>query len=139
MKGYKKILIAVNSSREVLLQGLKLAQDEGCWITVIKVVPPYEGDINLIGIRNIKDVLNGGGEKTILEIKDFAKANGGFVKARLEEGKIHKKIVEVAEEEECDLIIMGKSRQKGLKKFLGGNILGKVLSTSPCPVLVVDS
>ena len=139
MKGYKKILIAVNGSKEILLKGFKLASDEGCWVTVIKVVPPYEGDINLVGIKNIKEVLNGDGEKAISEIKNFAKINGGFIKARLEEGKIHEKIVEVAEDERCDLIIMGKSKQKGIQKFLGGNVLYKVLTSAPCPVLVVDT
>ncbi|MBI4690885.1 MAG: hypothetical protein HY754_11580, partial [Nitrospirae bacterium] len=57
MKGYRKILIAVNGSKEVLRQGLKLAYDEECWVTVIKVIPPYEGDLNLTGIKNIGDVL----------------------------------------------------------------------------------
>lgn len=43
MKGYRKILIAVNGSKDVLLKGLKLAGDEKCWVTVVKVLPPYEG------------------------------------------------------------------------------------------------
>jgi hypothetical protein len=42
MKGYRKVLIAVNGSLDVLKQGIKLAQDEKTWVTVLKVVPPYE-------------------------------------------------------------------------------------------------
>ena len=137
MKGYRKILIAVNGSKDVLVQGLKLAQDEKCWVTVIKVIPPYEGDLELVGIKNIEDVLNSGGQKAITEMKDVANAERVFIKTRLEEGDIPKKIVEVAEEERCDLIIMGANKWKGIKKFLNGYILQKVIDQAPCPVMVV--
>ena len=39
MKGYRKVLIALNGHKEVLEQGIKLAQDEKTWITVVKVRP----------------------------------------------------------------------------------------------------
>jgi len=44
MKGYRKVLIAVNGSMTVLEEGLKIARDEGCWVTVMKVIPPNEGN-----------------------------------------------------------------------------------------------
>lgn len=139
MKGFKKILIAVNGSKDLLKQGLKLAGDEGCWVTVVKVIPPYEGDLNLVGIKNIQQVLNGEGEHAIKEINELAKTEGYLVKARLEEGKIHEKIVEVAEDERCDIIIMGRKPKKGLMKYIGGRVLKKVTELAPCPVLVVDA
>ncbi len=137
MKGYRKVLIAVNGSQDVLMSGLKLARDEKCWVTVVKVVPPYEGDLDLVGIKNIENVLGGDGQRIIAEIRDTAKAEGALIKARLEEGNVHEKIVEVAEEEQCDLIIMGAHRQNRLKRLLGCNIVEKVISNAPCPVLVV--
>ncbi|MFN3406557.1 MAG: hypothetical protein ACK40E_02365, partial [Caldimicrobium sp.] len=76
MKGYRKILIAVNGSLDVLKTGLKVAQDEGCWVTALKVIPPYEGDLNLTGIKNIEDVLFSGADFTIREIKDIARSEG---------------------------------------------------------------
>jgi hypothetical protein len=72
MKGYRKVLIAVNGSKEVLRQGIKLAQDEKTWITVVKVVQPYEGDLNLTGIKNLNDVLDDGGAKAISDINRIA-------------------------------------------------------------------
>lgn len=139
MKGFKKILIAVNGSKDLLKQGLKLAGDEGCWVTVVKVIPPYEGDLNLVGIKNIRQVLNGEGEHAIEKINELAKTEGYLVKARLEEGKIHEKIVEVAEDERCDIIIMGRKPKKGVMKYIGGSVLKKVMELAPCPVLVVDA
>ncbi len=139
MKGYRKILIAVNSPGEVLRQGLKLAGDERCWVTVVKVVPPHDGDLDLTGIKNMDDVLDSGGERAVAGIKDIATKEGSLVKTRLERGEAHKKIVEVAEEERCDLIIMGSRRQSWLQRLLGGNVVEKVLSQAPCPVLVIGA
>lgn len=137
MKGYRKILIAVNGSMEVLKEGLRLAQDEGCWVTVVKVIPPYEGELNLTGIKNIEDVLMGGAERSIYEIGEIARAERTLIKTMIEEGDIGKKIVEVAEEENCDLIIVGSQKKKGIKRLFGDNVVKKVINNSPCPVLVV--
>ena len=140
MKGYRKVLIAVNGSRDVLTEGLKLAQDEKCWVTVVKVVPPNEGDMNLVGIKNIDTVLDNGASNSLAEIKNTAKAEGALVKTRLEEGDVYTKIVEVAAEEHCDLIIMGAQKVKrGLKRLFGVNIVEKVIESAPCPVLVVGA
>ena len=139
MKGYRKILIAVNGSKDVLKEGLQLAHDERCWVTVVKVIPPYEGDLNLVGIKNIDALLNSEGTKAISEIKDIAKKEGALIKTRLEEGEVDKKIVEVAEDERCDLIIMGADKRSWIKKILGKNVVEKVINQAPCPVLVVGT
>ncbi len=139
MKGYRKILIAINGSREVLRKGLQLAGDERCWVTVVKVIPPYEGDLDLTAIKNIADVLDSGADREIAEIREVAASERALIKTRLEEGEVHEKIVEVAEDEDCDLIIMGRNRTNWLKKFFGKNVIEKVISTAPCPVLVVGT
>lgn len=137
MKGYKKVLIAVNGSLEVLKTGLKIAQDEGCWVTVLKVIPPYEGELHLTGIKNIEDVLLSGAGRAIAEIKDIARSEGAIIKARIETGDIGSKIIEVAEEENCDLIIVGVRKKKGLKRIFGDRIVERLINHSPRPVLVV--
>lgn len=139
MKGYRKILIAVNGSLDVLSHGLKLASDEKCWVTVVKVIPPYEGDLNLVGIKNIEDALNSRGQEAISAIKSTANSAGALIKTRLEEGPADRKIVEVAEEEECDLIIMGARKRHWLRKIVGDNVVEKVINHAPCPVLVVSA
>ena len=138
MKGYRKVLIALNGSKEVLRQGIKLAQDEKTWITVVKVVQPYEGDLNLTGIKNLHDVFDDGGAASLREIRKTAEAEGAMVKTRLEEGDVPQRIVEVAEEEQCDLIIMGSKKKKGiLSKLFGDHIVEKVIDRATCPVFVV--
>jgi nucleotide-binding universal stress UspA family protein len=139
MKGYRKILIAVNGSKNVLKNGLQLAYDEKCWVTVVKVIPPYEGDLHLTGIKNLEDALSSGVSGAVSEIKDIAKSEGALIKTRVEEGEVDKKIVEVAEEENCDVIIMGGNKTSWFKKLFGKNVIEKVISQAPCPVLVVGA
>ena len=139
MKNCRKVLIAVNGSMEVLTKGLHVAEEEQSQVTVVKVVPTYEGDLSLVGIKNIKDVLDGETEKAISTIKEVAKAEGATVKIRLEQGGIDEKIAEGAEEENSDLIIMGANRKSTLKDLLLGNLAGKVTSQTDRPVYLVKS
>ncbi len=138
MRGYRKVLIALNGSKEVLKQGIKLAQDEKTWVTVVKVVQPFEGDLNLTGIKNLGDVLDDGGARALAEVRQMAEAEGALIKTRLESGDVPDRIVEVAAEEKCDLIIMGSKKKKGiLSRLFGDHIVEKVIDRAPCPVFVV--
>jgi nucleotide-binding universal stress UspA family protein len=140
MKGYRKVLIAVNGSLDVLKQGIKLAQDEKTWVTVLKVVPPYEGDLNLTGIRSIGDVLDSGAGQAESGIRDIAEAAGALVKTRIEEGDVPGNIVDVAREERCDLIILGAKRRKAFfERLLGDHVAEKVIGAAPCPVLIMQA
>jgi len=57
MIGYRRVLIAVNGSEEALKQGVKHVKDEKNWITVVKVVEPYEGDLYPTDIKKAEQQL----------------------------------------------------------------------------------
>jgi nucleotide-binding universal stress UspA family protein len=137
MKGCRKILIAVNGSKEVLRQGIKLAEDERTWITVVKVIPENEGELNLTGVKNVGDMLDSYAEKERSEIDAIAAEERLLIRTRIEEGEPYRKIVEVAEEERCDVIIMGAKKRSWMRRLFGDNTVEKVISQAPCPVLVV--
>ena len=141
MKGCRKLLIAVNGSLDVLRQGIQLADHEKTWITVLKVIPPFEGDLNLTGVKNIGDVLDGGGRLVAAEVGRMAEAERTPIKTRIEEGEVHRKIVEVAKEERCDLIVLGAKKKKGglLGRLFGDRVIEKVIDQAPCPVFVVEA
>ena len=140
MRGYRKVLVAVNGSLDVLKKGIDLAKDEKTWVTVLKVIPPYDGDLNLTGIKNIGDVLDSGAQKAFQSIASAAEAEGALIKTRLEEGDVPQTIVDVAAEERCDLIILGAKKKKGLlERFFGDHVIEKVISSAPCPVFVVGA
>jgi nucleotide-binding universal stress UspA family protein len=139
MKGHQKVLVALNERREVLEYGIGLAGNEKAHITVVKVFPPWDGDLDLTGIKNLDDVLDNGGAKAVSEIHNTAKAHGASIETRLERGDVPQRILEVAEEEGCDLIIMGSKKKKGiLSRIFGDHIVEKVAGRAPCPVHVVD-
>jgi len=139
VKGYRKILIAANGSNEALSEGLKLARDERCWVTVVKVIPENEGDLDLTGIRNIEDAINGGAQREISAVREMAAKEKMLVKTRLEEGRVSEKIVEVAEDENCDLIVMGSGRKSWFSRIFSEKIVEKVIEMAHCPVLVVGA
>ena len=139
MKGYRKVLIAVKDSRDLLRQGLRVAEDEKCWVTVVKVIPPHDGSLNLTAVKNIEDLLDNGARKATAEINEIAETEKVLVKTRIEEGEVHEKILEVAEDEDCDLIIMGQNKTNWIKRLFGRNIVEKIINQAPCPVLVVGT
>ncbi len=140
MRGYRKVLVAVNGSLDVLKKGIDLAKDEKTWVTVLKVIPPYDGDLNLTGIKSLGDVLDSGASKALAGIAAAAEEEGALIKTRLEEGDVPQTIVDVAQEERCDLIILGAKRKKGLlERFFGDHVIEKVIDRAHCPVFVVGA
>ncbi|HMK57121.1 MAG TPA: universal stress protein [Dissulfurispiraceae bacterium] len=137
MKGFRKVLIALNGNRKVLDAGIQMAQDEKTWAIVIKVIPPFEGDLNLTGIKNIEDVLDSGVGSAVSQVAADAKAKGALIKTTVRQGNVPDAIVEVADEERCDLIIMGAPKKNRLRRFFGDHAVEKVIDMAPCPVYVV--
>ena len=60
-----------------------------------------------------------------------------FGKVLIEPGSPAKKIVEIAEKEKADLIVLGKTGLSGLERIVLGSVANGVLRHSPAPVLVV--
>ncbi|MHB8845779.1 MAG: universal stress protein [Nitrospirota bacterium] len=140
MKGYRKVLIAMNGSTDVVREGIKMAQDEKTWVTVLKVIPENEGDLNLTGIKNIEDVLDSGARQALAGARGAADAAGAMIKTRLEEGAPAEKIVAVAAEERCDVIILGAKQKKGwLGRLFGDHVIENVIRKATCPVFVVGA
>lgn len=139
MKGYRNLLVTADSSQGALREGLRVAEEENCWVTVLKVVPPYEGDIDLTGVRNIREVLTSdrAGEWRTWQrnLREEAAA-----RVRVEQGELPDTINRVAEEEGCDLIIMGVKKRAGfLRRLFDGNLVHRVARNAPCSVMVVDA
>lgn len=61
------------------------------------------------------------------------------VNVKAEVGRIYKKIVEVANDEDMDLILMGTHGVSGFQEFLMGSNAFRVVSDSPCPVITVQT
>lgn len=71
------------------------------------------------------------------KIQSIGKKKGiSFQKIVATEGSAAKKIIETAEKEKVDLIVMGKRGQSVVERILIGSVANHVLRHSPVPVLV---
>ena len=75
MANYRKILVAYDgsaSARNALAVASHLAREEKSWIKVLTVLPDYKGDLELIGVSNIKETIDGPGQKLLEEAREIA-------------------------------------------------------------------
>ncbi len=140
MAKYRKILVAFDGSESginALLQGFKLAVDEKSWITVAAVVPSYEGDLDLTAVGNIHRALRRPGEEVLSKAVALAKTEGALIKTVLEEGETYARLVDLAEAENCGVIVMGRRGTSPLGQSLIGSVTARVIGHSQRDVLVV--
>jgi nucleotide-binding universal stress UspA family protein len=140
MAKYRKILVAFDgseSSTNALLQGFKLAVEEKSWITVATVVPSYEGDLDLTAVGNIHRALRRPGEEILSKAAALAKKEGALIRTVLEEGDIYVRLVDLAEAENCGVIVMGRRGTSPLGQALIGSVTARVIGHSQRDVLVV--
>ena len=75
--------------------------------------------------------------RKVLEDAMTEAPEGVRVRTMVARGKPWKVIVEIAEAEEADLIIMTAHTHRGLEHALLGSVAEKVLHHAPCPILIV--
>ena len=140
MDRYKKILVAYDGSataRNALAVAARLARQDSSWIKVLAVAPPYAGDLALVGVGNIKDVIEGPGNKLLDEARALADAEGVHVLTNLAQGEPFERISAIAEDENCDLIVMGRQGISHLERELMGSVTARVIGHTTKNVLVV--
>ena len=140
MAKYRKILVAYDgstSAKNALSLACQLAKEDKSWIKILAVVPPYQGDLELIGVSDIKEAIVGPGEELLAEAKWIADNEGVHILTNLEQGEPYEQIVQVAEEENCDLIIMGRRGKGKLERGLMGSVTSRVIGHTGKDVLVI--
>jgi len=140
MAKYRKILVAFDgsrSARNALAIASRMARESKSWIKVIAVLPEYQGDLELVGVSNIRETIEGPGRELLAEAQRIAD-NGDFhILSNLEQGEPFDRIVHVAEEENCDLIVMGRKGLSPLERELMGSVTARVIGHTDRDVLVV--
>ena len=78
-------------------------------------------------------------ERSEENLKEFDELNTENIKIThvIREGSPAKVILEVANEENVDLIVMGSSGKSGFDRFIMGSVADKVVNSAKCAVLVV--
>jgi nucleotide-binding universal stress UspA family protein len=131
----KKILAPTDFS-DLSARGVRyacqLAKDVGAEVTIFNVVTVDESGINKREMGEHKQRLD-----------EFVAKNCADVGANLrirklvDAGQAYVAIVDCAENERIDLIVMSSHGRSGFSRMLIGSVTDKVLRGAPCPVLVV--
>jgi nucleotide-binding universal stress UspA family protein len=140
MANYRKIIVAFDgsdSSKNALRQAIVMRDLEKSWIKVLAVVPDYEGDLELVGVSDIEKVLRGPRDKLLKAAEAVAREESTEVMTNVEQGEAYEKIVDVCEEESCDLIVMGRRGMRRLARMLMGSVTARVIAHSARDVFVV--
>jgi nucleotide-binding universal stress UspA family protein len=140
MATYRKILVAYDGSataRNALAVAGHLAKEDKSWIKVLTVLPDFEGDLELVGVSNIKDTIEGPGKKLLAEARELADHEDVQVLTNMAQGEPYDKIVHIADDENCDLIIMGRRGTHHLERELVGSVTARVIGYTKKDVLVV--
>lgn len=140
MAKYRKILVAYDgspSAKNALSLASQLAREDKSWIKVLAVVPSYQGDLELVGVSEIKEAITGPGQALLAEAKRLADQEGVHILTNLEQGEPYEQIVQVAEEENCDLIIIGRRGKAKMERELMGSVTSRVIGHTGKDVLVI--
>ena len=140
MEKYRKILVAFDgseSSKNALKQAIKLSHTKKSWLKVLAVVPAYEGELELVGISDIKGILEGPTEELLTQATDIAKAEGITIMTNVEQGEAYERIIDVADVENCGIIVMGRHGVHRIERMLMGSATSRVIGYTQKDVLVV--
>jgi nucleotide-binding universal stress UspA family protein len=140
MSIYKKILIAIDGSEtsmHALREFLKFSKTENFSITVVSVIPAYEGDLASMWTDNITASMKKACDVSLAEALKIAVEEGVPIETICEEGEIYERIIELADAENYDLIVMGKKGMSLIEKAFVGSVTSRVIGYSRQDVLVI--
>jgi nucleotide-binding universal stress UspA family protein len=143
---FKSIVVGTDGSdtaTEAVRQAIELAHAVGAKVELVSAYEPVpesrlrserrEAPEDVQWSINPKEDV----EATLSSAADIARAKGVTVELFSRRGDPADAILDVAEENEADLIIVGNKGMTGAKRFLLGSVPNKVSHHAPCSVLII--
>lgn len=126
-------------SSKALDYAVAFARQFGATIVLVHVVEPMVYPENYMAVPTVNEDINGSLMKAAEEKLAAARKaiDSDRVKGVTRLGRPYVEIVEVAKEEEADLIILATHGHTGFKHVLLGSTAERVVRHAPCPVLTV--
>ena len=87
--------------------------------------------------EHIRDMLGEEGEAALERVQELAAEADVPVESHVVDGSPSKEIVQYAEREDCDLVVMGTHGRGGIDRLLLGSVAERVVRSSRVPVLTV--
>jgi len=87
--------------------------------------------------EHVRDMLGEEGERALERVGDIADGADVPVESVVVDGSPSREIVRYAEQEPCDLVVMGTHGRGGIDRLLLGSVAERVVRASAVPVLTV--
>lgn len=139
---YKKILVPTDGSefaQKAEKHALFLAKTTSADIYALSVTEnnfvnglPLDDEV-----YQLNQLLKQRSEDNIKEFEEMDETSGIKFHGIIREGSPAKTILEVAKEEDIDLIVIGSSGKSGFDRFIMGSVAEKVVNAAKCAVLVI--
>ena len=138
----KRLLVPLDGSElaeEALVIAGDLAESLDGVIVLARVVPPpvpgrfYAPNL----LEQVREAQTREAEAYLASAAERLKEDRLHVETRVEAGEVATTLVRLAEQERCQLIVMGSHGLGGLGWHVFGSVAQKVLHASHCPVLIV--
>lgn len=143
---YKKILLATDGSKCSNIaaeHAIRIAEQNNAKLIVLTVTETYPLEKLPVEdlTRKVIQFFKEESEKALQDVKDMIEEKGSPINFTLKnvEGKAADSILQVAEDEDVDLIVVGFSGKHALERFVLGSVSEKVVRNARVPVLVVRS
>ncbi|KAB1196574.1 MULTISPECIES: universal stress protein [Haloferax] len=104
----------------------------------------YVADVREVGhaapavsATRVREALYDSGEEALKRVADKAHDAGIDIETTVAEGTPESEILEFADRDDIDLVVMGTHGRSGLDRYLIGSVAERVVRSSPVPVLTV--
>jgi len=142
-RGYRKLLVGYDGSdnaKRALARAISLATGQSAslrMVVAVNTVLTVYGPTAPYYPPGFADQVMKEGENILAAAVSQAKEAGQKVTGSVEDGHPAEVILDLAESEGVDLIVLGRRGISGVRRFLMGSVSSSVVSHSRCDVLIV--
>ncbi len=144
---FKKILVPSDGSQlahKAAEFAADLAKQHGAQVVGVYVIDPFPyigiGDASAVGLQAYMSEAKAAALQSLEDIRKTCVARGvSFAGDTIERNVTYEGILDTADAENCDLIVMGSHGRKGMQALILGSVAQKVLTHAKMPVLIVKN
>ena len=143
---FARIVVGTDGSetaKQAVREATELAKQTGASLDIVSAFDPVPAsrlrEERLEAPSDIEHMVNPSEDvdATLAEAARVVESEGVKARTFARQGEPADAILDVAEEEKADLIIVGNKGMTGAKRFLLGSVPNKVSHHAPCSVLIV--
>jgi nucleotide-binding universal stress UspA family protein len=142
---FKKILVPTDGSalaQSAAATATQLAKSQGAQVIGVYVIDPFPyigiGDASAAGLQAYLAESRSVAGRALEALGTVCAAEGvPFAGDTIERNVVYEGVIETAQAEGCDLIVMASHGRQGVKALILGSVAQKVLTHAPMPVLIV--